>query len=340
MKKEKNLKFMMEDEMENTKWVLDTCGDLEGRVRSFLGALWGQARLDGMLIPVYAAENDLPGPRLITLQNELQQASPFIPLMPVNSAKLIERLNAHYPASRFAAVLRSCEARALAEHMHRTNLSFPNWLMIGVDCLASFPQEDFSWRLERAGDIHSLTRQVLRSARQGGISTDRFRAGCQMCLNPGAQFADISIAIIGLPTKEYALVTARSDSIASKFALGQITEGHAPSWLVEQHDRVLAMMTERHQRVKQRLLAELESGLPQDVDSWISHLQNCGGCESCLEACPLYTGQLAQGHEAVAEWLAGCVSCGMCEQACPQHLPITALIRRIVENLSEDLAAV
>ena len=326
--------------MENTKWFLDTWGDLEGRVRSFLGGLWSQARLDGMVVPVYAAENGLPGPMLITSQDALQQVNPFIPLMPVNSARVIERLAAQHPSDRFAAVLRPCEARALSEHMRRSNLSLPNWLIIGVDCLASFPQEDFSWRLERAGDIHNLTHQVLRNARQGGISSDRFRTACQMCTHPGAQFADICIATIGLPTKDYALVSTQSDSLPAKLAFDQITDGHAPSWLVEQHDHVLAMMTERHTHVKQRVLAELESGLPEDVEAWISHLQHCTGCDACLEACPLYTGQLLEGRDAVAEWLTGCVSCGMCEQACPQHLPITALVSRIVENLREDLTPV
>jgi len=319
--------------MQSTQWVLKTEEDVLGRLRTFLADLWSRAALEGLLVPTYHADQGLPGPRLLLSPTDLPDADPFIPLVRINSARLVEQLARQRPHARLAAVLRSCEARALSERSKRNGFSLANWLLIGVDCLASFSQSDFDWRLDKAGDIHLLSQQVLRNARQGGISPDRFRMACQMCTLPGAHSPDLCIHLIGLPIKQFALLSVHNPSLAQRLALPAISDGRAPDWLLDQHARISAALQNRHARFKQRFQAELQASLPADVDTWIQHLHGCHDCRACLEACPLYIDQLDAGRSAVIEWLSGCVACGMCEEACPKGLPLTAILDRIHQDL-------
>ena len=319
-----------------TTWVLGTEGDVQWRVQNFLAALWERAGLDGMIVPVYQTESGLPGPKILWHERELQDADPFVPLVRMKTSRMVEELAKQKPALRMAAVLHSCEARALAERYRQDDFSLENWLLIGVDCLASFPQADYEWRLERAGNIRHLTQEILRNARQGGISTDRFRSACQMCTRPDARDVDLCIGVIGLPLKEFALLIARDHYLAEKLGLSQIADQPAPGWLIDQRQRVLGKLAERHEHVKQRIQAELENGFPQDVQEWIEHLHMCSDCRACLDACPLYADQLEAGVEAVAEWLAACVACGICDDVCPEQMPLTAIIERIMYSRQSD----
>lgn len=322
--------------MERTKWILNTGGDIQGRVRKFLAALWGQLGLEGMVVPHYAEEGELPGMMLLRKVAELEGADVFIPLVRMEGVRLVEELAVKHPAVRLGAVMRSCELRGLVERVQHRGVDLGEWMLIGVDCLASFPEGDYQWRVKKAGGERELTREVLRNVRQGGISADRFRQGCQMCSQPGAEGADVSICVVGLPVKEHALVKVREGGLADRAAMDEITDGRAPEWLVEQHERVMGQVMERHERMKQRVQAGLEGGLPGDVVAWMAHLQQCGECRACLDVCPLYDGQLERGAEAVAEWLMGCVACGFCEDVCPQQLPLTAVIERIVHQMQVD----
>lgn len=322
----------------NTFWVLKTEGDIQGRIRTFLEALWHQAKLDGMIVPVYEGTQGLPGPKLLWRPEELIQADPLVPLVRMETSKIVEEFAQKQPRLRLGAVLHSCEARALAVHMEHKGFNLESWLRIGVDCLASFPLSDYAWRVDRAGGVRELTQEVLRNARQGGISTDRFRSACQMCTCPGTLGVDLCIGVLGMPVKEYALVKVGNPALLEHFNLEQILDGRAPDWLVKQHDRVLSQVLERHERVKQRMQAGLDEGLPHDLLGWMEHLKGCENCQACLEACPLYTDQLEAGVEAVSDWLLNCVACGICDDVCPKQLPLTAIIERIVHNLQVDPA--
>jgi formate dehydrogenase subunit beta len=324
-----------------THWMLRTNDDPLAAVRQFLAHLWLQAGLEGMLVPYYQTEAGDLMPYLVEDPAQLADADPFVPVTVTDSALYSLQLARERPGARLGVVLRSCEARALKHVAGRDGLRMDGWLLVGVDCLATYAPEDFGWRLQKAGRSDALTRANLRFARQGGLAAYRYRQACQMCAAPTVTDADLCIHLIGLPLKEIVLVAA-GEGIVEKFRLHEAVSGLAPDHLIAQHDRALALLNERRGRFRERTVAALPDDLPGDADELIDFLADCAPCQRCLEACPIYAGELAgevaaQGNgtrrQAVSQWLAACLGCGMCEEACPQHTPLVAIIERARSGL-------
>jgi formate dehydrogenase subunit beta len=328
----------------STSWMLKTKGDPLVAVRTFLQALWSQADLDGILIQLEPTGGKRTGPQLVDDPALLETADPFLPLVTVNSAKLVIQLSRQHPEAYLAAILRPCEVRALSNVIGHIPVDLKHWFIIGVDCLASFPAEDFEWRLQKAGTAEELTRQILRNARQGGISPDRFRSACQMCASPASQEVDLCMGLLGLPVKEYILVTAKDEDTARRLHLHEITSGLALSSQVTQREEMLDTLFGRRTHLHERMVLELPSDLPSSVSELAAFIEACAPCQICLEVCPIYSSLVAAGAaggelsmDDVTHWLTSCVACGMCEQACPKHTPLPAIISRIDQELREEL---
>jgi formate dehydrogenase subunit beta len=326
-----------------TQWILETHGDPLAIIRSFLFTLWQQAELDGLLLPIYQRGGFGILPRLLKDPDQLEIADPINPFVSENSANHVARLAKENPDAHLGVVLRSCEARALAENANRGLFDLSHWILIGVDCLSSFPIDDLEWRTEKAGTLENLTRQALRFARQGNIAPYRFRQACQMCTWPSCEDVDLNIDLIGLPVKEFILISAKSENISEKLGLLDITDGPAPIALSVQHERMLDLIIERRTRCRDRKILTLERGLPSETAELIALLINCSPCQRCLEVCPIFTGELPiRGNsetvsmDEVNSWLAACVACGMCEQACPRQIPLAAIHSNIRRELCQD----
>lgn len=322
----------------STTWMVKTNGDPLAAIRQVLLDVWKSCRLDGMLLPRYQSASGGVAPFMAVHPEEIQRADPCAPLQIRNAAPRLLEIAAELPTGNYAAVLRPCEGRVIDKKNARTRLNLEGWFFIGIDCLASFPKEDFVWRLKQAGGVDSLTREVIQFARQGGIVPYRYRRACQECPEPEWDGANLSIEILGLPVKEYLLVSAHDDAAAA--CLDQIAERPALPALIDARQRILEKIKERRLAARQRRVLNLEAGLPETVEELIAWLENCAPCRECLEACPVYADELASGasraaarEAAVRHWLSGCVACGMCEEACLRGFPMTAIIHRLEAHL-------
>jgi formate dehydrogenase (coenzyme F420) beta subunit len=339
----------------NNHLSLDTRGDPLGTLRGFIKNIWMEAGLDGMLVTIHDENGVRATPRYITDVALMDGINPFKPLMEVNAARLIPGLLADHPGSRIGALLRPCEIRALTEMTKHLSLSVDNLLTISVDCLGTLPADEYQWRLERIekslpvedADIpeptDELAREALRFARQGGIVPYRYRSACQVCSSPAATQSQVNIHILGLPVRQHMLVTYSETPNWQYLRIEKLVDGRPGEELVAQHDRMLAKMSERHQRTMERLNEALGGLLPVDVDAVIRVLESCGNCHKCMDACPICSvdspERHADGHYdriGVMRWLVSCAGCGMCEQACPNHMPVAALFAHIRRQLAQE----
>lgn len=331
----------------NTWWILNTYGDPLTAVRDFLHGLWVQNNLEAMLIPVYHADNTVE-PCLMSDPRYLEKADPFAPLELVNAAQRVAQIARERPQARLAALLRPCEIHALKEMSQFGSFDLDNWLIIGVDCLATFSTEDYAWRVQKAGSAERLTHKALQFARQGGIAAYRFRSACQSCVSQGSHEADLNICLLGLPVHKLVLIGTANQHLAEKLGLALLTSGQAPALLIEQRKRVLERIDDRHDRVREQAISNLAIHLPAKANQLTNLLMRCAQenppCQACLDVCPLWTelnlrsnGGLSNQLK-VEQWLESCVQCGLCEDVCPKHTPLVAIIKRISQTLRDKVA--
>jgi ferredoxin len=150
-----------------------------------------------------------------------------------------------------------------------------------------------------------------------------------MCESPFAPPADLSLEVLGLPAREFVMVSARDNTLSDRLGLKDYTDGLAPAFLIAQRQRLADQIRERHAATRQDEVKNIPAGVPVEADVFLRHITGCAPCQSCLDVCPVYDGELlaySDGFPAQAFiWLESCVKCGMCEQACPRGLPLTAV---------------
>lgn len=326
-----------------TQWVVQTHGDPIGTVRGLLQAIWSQAGLESMLVPLNGSGETPPKPRWIDDPSGLQGVNPFKPLMVLNAARLVPPARHEHPQSKLGALLRPCEMRALVEMVKHNGFDLEGLLTISVDCLGTIPLDDFHWRKSRKDLADGLTQDTLQFARQGGILAYRYRSACQICASPEADSADVNINVLGLPVRQMILLQARDARNAERCDLKSIADGPAETDMLIQHKKVTARMSERHRRTIERVTQGLGDTFPRDLGSLIEQFESCGECQSCMQVCPIcsvdFPNRDPAGHyqsKDFVRWLISCAGCGMCEQACHNHLPLSAIFRYIRNLLSEE----
>lgn len=339
----------------NEHWSLETHGDPLGKVRTLIKQIWMESNLDGMLVTMDVGDEPSALPRYIVDVEALDEINPFKPLMEINIARVIPDLLADHPDARIGALLRPCEMRALTEMTKHASFKVDNLLTFSVDCLGTLPADEYQWRLERVEKAHQgpphgppaeyadLAVEALKFARQGGIVPYRYRSACQVCLSPAAKHADINLHILGLPIRQQMLISLGDPMMAEMIHLEQLTDGLADKLLIDQHERIISKMCERHQRTMDRVDEGLGNLLPADVDAVIRQLEGCGDCQNCMDVCPICSvdrpERNAEGHyerSAVSRWLVSCAGCGMCEQSCPNHLPVSSIFAHIRQQLAQE----
>ncbi len=316
----------------NSNWIIQTHGNPIGALQKFVKTLWEQTNLAALII---APNND---DFVLESPEELDELNPFQPLMKLNTARLVVETAQKRPGKRLGALLRPCEMRALNEMAERGAIKREDVFAICVDCLGTFPADEFEWRSKRSAK--GLTRESLQFAPQGGISAYRYRAACQMCAKPGATEGDVNIGVFGLPVRQSILV----NGLNLDANLRKSTQEKAEEDLVTTREQMLAKISERHVRTRERVLKSLDESLPSDLEELLEQFESCGTCQNCMDVCPICT--VEQPHrdakgklvrEDVVNWLLSCAGCGMCEQSCPQHQPLSAIFNHIREQIDAEL---
>jgi formate dehydrogenase subunit beta len=342
-------------------------GDAVAALQDFLAAWWACASPDALLAPVEGAAGSEVLPQVIQAPDELRGVNPFAPVMFCNAASLAHQFIRAHPAERLAVMLRPCELRAFVE-IQKRQPALPGSLaalIIGVDCLGTFPRAEYQRSLKDQGAVmegaagsarraRELALEVLRNAADGGLRPQGFRTACQVCDWPAPRGADLVIGTGGVDTSEYLLIIASDPDLDARLCLGKVTNGQASEYQVSRREMLVGAIADARAGVRRKMLESLQSDCRfNDLGCLLALFANCSLCGECLKACPLgsreFDGLLNErrafqgGRAPLAElvalshWLASCSGCGMCEQQCSWNVPLTLLISALSHSIRDEL---
>lgn len=340
--------------------------------RCFMATWWEHVKLDAMFAPVEQPDQTAVSLRVLTDPGELELVNPFAPIMLINSAAAVESFMNDHPGKRLAAIMRPCELRTLVElqkrhkvfsHFKASNGSDINdhMTIIGVDCPGTYSVEEYSRRVVSQG-MDGLTREALSfNAENGtmpGNGIGHLRPACDLCDRPAPLGADIVIGSLGVAKRGYLLAITSDEETDQRLHLPETTDAIATEEQVIQREFAIgAVVNQRALRRKeisgnggsthQEILGE------KNIISLLGLFANCTLCADCLDACPLYNGELEgmlginRAHQGgrpllpelvgVSRWLVSCSGCGMCQEACEHSTTLAQLISIISHRLRGEL---
>jgi formate dehydrogenase subunit beta len=334
--------------------------DPVSRLQDFLLRWWKQVGLKAMLAPVTLPDQSGVVPKIIEDPADLAAVNPFAPMMLSNAASAACAFIRDQPHGPLAVMLRPCELRTLVELQKRKRVFFHSLqpgngqnyvVLIGVDCPGTFSTDEFVQRIERSG-IDGITLEALAYGAEGNPLPRQLRIACQVCDWPAPWNADLTIGTIGVAPHQYMLLIARDELIDSCLALEETTDRIAEESEVIRRETALSSVINAHAARRDSLDAPVARRLG-DLCGLLACFARCTLCTDCLDACPLYGGELSgllgvsgipqrtrpalTEMVAVSRWLASCSGCGMCEDACQQGVPLARLISILSHNIRDEL---
>jgi len=330
-------------------------------VRELLAHLLDQGHARAVLVMMETHDGLGVQPALVSKKDRLEKAHPFLPVMPVQMARMAslvtERAPGDAPGSRVAVVLRPCELRALVELTKLKQADLGQLITIGIDCAGTY--ESSVWKgwvasEERAFDLH------LNATRQASPDSPGapYRHACMICDTPSAWNADLSVHLIGV--EDGLLVEARAPELLQAVGLAGGADSGA-------HIRAVEGLREIRSARRKARLDEVDALFRIDQEGQpglVRAFEECQRCHNCTVACPIcyckeclfrtdnmryeprhYLGGSERKGAArlpgdtVAFQLTrlchvstSCVGCGLCTSACPADLPVDALFQAVARR--------
>ncbi len=327
-------------------------------ITDFLASLLKEGVVEAIVAP-----RELPSgagftPTLIRHPEEMTGVSALAPTLAVQSARVLSQLSFKMPPGRkVAALVKSCEIRAVIELAKFLQVKLADLYLIGIDCPGTYEVVDYAALAAGRAGGESWTSGMLRSMGQGEVAPQAgfsYRRACQMCEYPVPD-ADMVIQLFGYETdKRVGLVV--KDQLAEELS----AKGLLPPAGDEPPAREQIVSPIIAERIKTRdaFFAEWRSKI-LDHESFLAQFSTCIRCHNCMVACPicyckecvLRTDTFVHEGEQFFRWAdrkgalrlptdtllfhmvrlshmaASCIGCGLCESACPSRLPVATLFR-------------
>ena len=312
-------------------------GNTVNAVQAFMSSFLEHNLVDALFVPQTAADGTVSA-ALVSNPDAIKRSNPFAPIMVANAAKDVAAATLKQPDRHIGAVLRPCEIRALVELAKRGRANLANLTVVGIDCLGTFAPFDYMRKLLKAGNAVEVAAQCMQVAEDGEIACQT-RTACQMCERPAPRGADVTLGFIGVDAAKELLVIAADESADSRFELGEVTSREGTEREVVKREATLTGIIAKHNAFTDRELARLDMSFG-GLAGALTALATCTECRACLQACPLYDGELDDTSlpligqlSAVAKWLVSCSGCGMCEESCPNGVPLAVVARALSRPL-------
>ena len=335
-------------------------GKIREAINGFLKDLFNKKVVDAMLVPLAHPAGTNVVQALISDAAKVDLADVFAPVMPVNSAKILQAMTRLTPADRkIAVVVRPCELRAIVELIKLKQIQPDNLLFLSIDCPGAYSVKDYP---KFTGS--KKTSDDFVKAGFNWTEDKMLRAGCQICEYPYPLTADITLGMIGLEPGKMALIaeTVKGEGVLKTLGFNPEADSEA----VQKRQAALVKLAGDIKARRKSFFAKTkeEVGGAQKLSEVFAA---CIKCQNCRAACPVCycrecvfisptfelesdkymrqsekKGSIRLPADTMLFHLtrmnhmgASCVGCGACEEACPNDIPLLKIFQLIGSEAQE-----
>ncbi len=333
-------------------------GDRNMAVRELLTQLLRSNFVQAVLVPKPLADGSAVVQSLIVDPEQLKDATPIAPTMPVQSAHILSDLTSTPIEGRIAAVLKPCEHRAAVELAKFLQVDLENVVTISLDCYGTYDVAQYADMSadERVGALQTL------AGRSNEALADQLREACRMCSRPIPIGVDLGVGLLSGSSGSIPLSLSDrfADELAEALSL-EITESE-PEGRATAVEAFVAKRKEYRDKALSGFAEQTAS-----IDSLMQTLSACIGCHNCMAVCPICYCKECVFESSIFEHRAdqflswakrkgvlrvptdtlmfhltrlshmgtSCVGCGVCESACPNDVPVASLFNLLGGKLQE-----
>lgn len=327
-------------------------------IQALLRRLLEGGAVDAWLVPMEGPGGHI-APMLVKDPEALVHADPLAPVLPINAARAASQLTMTGHQEKLGLVLRACEIRALVELVKFQQADLEDVLLVGVDCLGTYPV--VAW--QAAEDKERVVEALLAGAVRGELAPSEgmaFRSGCQMCEQPlpAGEHMGLTIGLVGVEAGR--LYVRARDDVAQVLALAA---GDVPAGRKEAAQKLMAARTQARDEALAAFRDRIRGGDGQ-VEGLLREFSACIRCHNCMINCPICycrecifrTPTFEHESQLLFQWadrkgtvrllpdtllfhltrmnhmVTSCVGCGICSDVCPVDIPVATAFRAAAET--------
>jgi formate dehydrogenase subunit beta len=316
--------------------------------------------VDAWLVPMQVPGGSV-APMLVKDPAALEHADPLAPVLPINAARAASQLTMTAHKDRLGMVMRACEIRALVELVKFQQASLDNVLVVGIDCLGTYPVPDYKAAAGKEGLADGLRAGAARGEIEPADGM-AFRDACTMCEQPIPEGAHVALAV-GLVGIEAGSVYLKArDDVAQAL---ELQAGSAPSGRKDAVNKLVAARTAARDEALAAFRARVGGvGGSADMQGLLGEFSACIRCHNCMINCPICycrecifrTPTFEHESQLFYQWAdrkgtvrmlpdtllfhltrmnhmaTSCVGCGVCSDVCPVDIPVATAFRAVAER--------
>jgi len=336
----------------------------EGKVRQaingFLKDLFAKNVVEAMLVPLAHPAGTNVVQALISDPSSVDRADVFAPVMPVNSAKILQAMTRLTPSDRkIAVVIRPCEMRAVVELIKLKQIQPANLLFISIDCPGAYSVKNYPKFVAEKKTSDDFVKAGFKWSEDAML-----RAGCQICEYPYPLTVDITIGMIGLELGKLLVQAETAQGEAALKTLGFAIE--TDSEAAQKRQAAIAKLATEVKERRKKFFAKVREEIG-GIDKLTQVFAACIKCQNCRAACPVCycrecvfisptfeleadkylrqaekKGSIRMPADTLLFHLTrmnhmgnSCVGCGACEEACPNDIPLLKIFQLIGSDVQE-----